>query len=182
MSGIVAALSAPRPRKPLVLRRAATITIADEVEWEWEENGKWITIFDPIRTTAPASARPFCCLGHVVIFYDASNQELDRGRYHDLNTGSSMLLRIDGQLWEIVSGRVRWERGGWCMGWSARPPADQTRYALRLPATAVTTDGQLQLLARITYALADTSPHFAMLRMYPNDSTRMEEIRRAVFD
>jgi hypothetical protein len=99
-----------------------------------------IYFWEPLDTDAPEEAKPHCCLIDWVVFYKHSPEVSDGGglaawdqvttcwnllgtRWTDANVGWSALAPFvlhDGEVWELVTGKVVWRAGCWFMRWCAR--------------------------------------------------------------
>jgi hypothetical protein len=98
------------------------------------------TFWEPIRTTAPQTARPYCCYLSTVIFYKVpraltpDGREFERWdtvesawnllgeRYTDEDLGWSSLAPFvlhNGVVYELGGGSVVWRNGRWFHEWLA---------------------------------------------------------------
>lgn len=116
--------------------------------------GPWINHFDaetnrlnpnraifwePLQTTAPQNAEPYCCLLNTVIFYKPGKRGLEQ--YDEVKTewdllgwrfsdkldgfaGVAALVWFDHDWWELINGEVTWD--DWC-GWQMKREARRLR-------------------------------------------------------
>lgn len=94
-----------------------------------EDAPHWGAFWEPLNVNLPESARPSCCYGRDIIFYDRTGNKLlvDHVRHYDFMGPHPHLLYV-GDAWrEVVSGRVEYRDGNWYMRWAV---ATNTRFAL----------------------------------------------------
>ena len=116
----------------------------------------WVKIFEPLVTTAPKTARPYCCYIRTIIFYKSFLptdpdylKKVDQVGATRLDSlGHRWTLDWDGwdalqpyfstgeeatglTWWVITGGTVTWlDDGGWHMVWSARRVRPETEVRL----------------------------------------------------
>lgn len=119
-------------------------------EFETELDGNQAVFWEALETSAPHTARPYCCFLRHVIFYkypyrvlaDHNYDEWDRVKscwdlvgtpWTDADISWSRcapFVMHEGCVFELRSGRVVWreDRGGWWLKWQAwRVPNDDRR-------------------------------------------------------
>lgn len=110
-------------------------------EFRFEQESKRFGYFwEPLNTSAPQEAHPYCCYLSTVIFYRKPYQdEIDRvetqwdllgERWTNLDLGWSSLAPFvwhAGKLYELCPGRVIYQDGQWWMRHGAREVARDDR-------------------------------------------------------
>ena len=94
----------------------------------------WGVFWEPLDVNLPDSARPSCCLGQDIVFYDKTGNKLlkDHVRHYGFMGAHPHLLNVNGRWREIVSGRVEYRDGkGWYMRWTV---VTNSRFAMMLNA------------------------------------------------
>jgi hypothetical protein len=110
------------------------------------ERGRYF--FEPLSTTAPADAQPYCCYTRTVIFYKKPYRSDGRGnfvKYDEVETEWSLFgqrwttadigwsalapfVEHEGQVYELGGGEVLWRDGRWVNRWLGwRVEADDPR-------------------------------------------------------
>lgn len=103
--------------KSLSLNRFATLWDC-ECDFEWHCQQQCYA-WEPLDIDAPHDARPSCFLGNRVSFYDVTgNKPLGELTHRDLQgVAPTLMLLRDGTWVEVLSGRVLYRAGKWCMRW-----------------------------------------------------------------
>lgn len=106
--------------------------------------------YEPIATTAPKDAQPYCCYIRTVMFYEQPYRVVDgmyakhdqvetqwdtlgsRWTEQDLGWASlAPFVEHDGQIYELGGGQVVWRNGAWCCRWLGwRLPEDDRRLVI----------------------------------------------------
>ncbi len=100
-------------------------------------DGNAAYLYDPLRTEAPKTAVPYCCLGNCVQFLDPKTyREIEIVESHHLNSAAPMILFFAGFYWEVSGGSCIWT-DQWCIKWRC---VKNTRLARTLNATRTIRD------------------------------------------
>ena len=93
-----------------------------------EKYENWGVFWEPLQVDLPESAKPSCCYGNSIVFYDRTGNKLlcDYVRHYEFMGPHPHLLWLDGKWREVVNGRCEYRDGQWFMRWGV---AVNTRYA-----------------------------------------------------
>lgn len=95
-----------------------------------EDSQYWGAFWEPLKIDLPdpESARPSCCYGNHIVFYDRSGNKLlkDYVTTYDFIGLHPHLLYLEGKWREVVNGRVENRDGQWYMRWGV---ATNTRHS-----------------------------------------------------
>lgn len=88
----------------------------------------WGAFWEPLKVDLPETAKPSCCYGNHIVFYDSSGNKLlkDYVTTYDFCNVHPHLLYLSGKWREVVNGRVEYRGGQWYMRWAV---ATNTRHA-----------------------------------------------------
>lgn len=102
-----------------------------EYEPDADPQSKWGVFWEPLDVRLGPDARPHCCYGEHIAFYDHSGNRLlaDLVQHYQFRAARPHLIFLAGKWREVVSGRCEHRNGQWCMRWSV---ATHTRWARRL--------------------------------------------------
>lgn len=86
------------------------------------ETKNWVHIWEPLKTSAPQTAQPYCCYNSTVIFYKSAElrEEIDRAEHTIKHSFvGNTVLQGKGFYLHLMSGRVVWHNDQWQMQWTA---------------------------------------------------------------
>lgn len=86
------------------------------------ETKNWVYVWEPLNTTAPETAHPYCCYNSTVIFYEDADKlkEIDRTEYTiRYSFRGNTILQGNGFVLQLMSGKVVWHADRWQMQWLA---------------------------------------------------------------
>lgn len=96
-----------------------------------EDSPHWGAFWEPLKVDLPETAKPGCCYGNHIVFYDRSGNKLlkDYITTYELMAPHPHLLYLAGKWREVVNGRVEYREGQWFMRWGV---ATNTRFAIAM--------------------------------------------------
>lgn len=120
---------------PASIGAACKLWYVHSGEYTQDPESHWGVFWEPLQVDLPATARPSCCYGDHVVFYDRSGNKLlkDYVRHYDFIGAHPHVLHLAGAWREVVNGRVEYRNGHWYMRWGV---ATNTRFARLLNAAA----------------------------------------------
>jgi hypothetical protein len=62
-------------------------------------------VWEILDVNVPLDAKPYACLGNVIVFYNAAGQEIGRCRHFDLTVGNHLLF-VGGRWWQVGAATV----------------------------------------------------------------------------
>jgi hypothetical protein len=80
----------------------------------------WGAFWEPLKLDLPDTAKPSCCYGNQIVFYDRTGNKLlkDYVTTYDFIGPHPHLLFLEGKWREVVNGRVEYRDGQWFMRWT----------------------------------------------------------------
>jgi hypothetical protein len=73
-------------------------------------------VWEILDVNVPLDAKPYACLGNVIVFYNAAGQEIGRCRHFDLTVGNHLLF-VGGRWWQVGAATVVQRDTRWCVKW-----------------------------------------------------------------
>jgi hypothetical protein len=100
-----------------------------------EDSAHWGAFWEPLDVYLPESARPSCCFGDSIVFYDRTGNRLlkDFVRHYNFIGAHPHLLFLEGKWREVISGRCEYRNNHWYMRWAV---ATNTAMAIEANAAA----------------------------------------------
>lgn len=97
------------------------------------ESKHWGTFWEPLNVRLGPDARPYCCLGDSIQFFDRSGNKVlsDMVQHYAFMGLHPHLLYLNGMWREVLGGRCEYRDGQWCMRWNV---STATKWAVRLNA------------------------------------------------
>ena len=114
--------------KPASITAAAKLWTVNSGEYE-PGDGSWGVFWEPLDVKLGPEAKPYCCYGELVAFYDQFGNRKLADLVHTYDFMSNVfphLLFLEGKWREVVGGRCEFHGDQWCMRWSV---ATNTKWA-----------------------------------------------------